>query len=151
VLTSAKRSARMFNERKVIDMDLIPRNLYNLDDIFDHFMPIEKMDPMKCDIYEKDGNYHIELDVPGFKKEDINIEIKDGHLNIVAEKNSEVNDEDKDKKYIRRERSYGKYQRSFAIGEVDPGKITAEFTDGTLKIVVPKQEAVETKRRIEIQ
>lgn len=150
-MTSAKRSVRMFNERKVIDMDLIPRNLYNLDDIFDHFMPIEKMDLMKCDIYEKDRNYHIELDVPGFTKEDINIEIKDGHLNVTAEKNEEVNDENQDKKYIRRERSYGKYQRSFMIGDVDPSNITAEFRDGTLKIVVPKMDAVDTRKRIEIQ
>ncbi len=131
-------------------MDLIPRKFY-LDDIFDDFISSKKEQNMKCDIYEKDGNYHIEMDVPGFKKEDISIEASDGYLTIKAEKNNENNEEDEDKNYIRRERSYGAYERSFYLGDLDQDKVEAEFKDGILKISVPKKEEVNNKKMIEIK
>lgn len=131
-------------------MDLIPRKFY-LDDIFDDFISSKKEQNMKCDIYEKDGNYHIEMDVPGFKKEDISIEASDGYLTIKAEKNSENNEEDENKNYIRRERSYGAYERSFYLGDLDQDKVEAEFKDGILKISVPKKEEVNNKKMIEIK
>ena len=131
-------------------MDLIPRKFY-LDDIFDDFMISNKEQKMKCDIYEKDGDYHIEMDIPGFDKNDISVEAKDGYLTIKAEKNDEVNEEDNDKNYIRRERSYGKYERSFYLGDLDQDKINAEFKNGMLKIIVPKKEVVENKKVIEIK
>ena len=131
-------------------MDLIPRKFY-LDDIFDDFISSKKEQNMKCDIYEKDGNYHIEMDVPGFKKEDISIEASDGYLTIKAEKNSENNEEDEDKNYIRRERSYGAYERSFYLGDLDQDKVEAEFKDGILKISVPKKDEVNNKKMIEIK
>lgn len=131
-------------------MDLIPRKFY-LDDIFDDFISSKKEQNMKCDIYEKDGNYHIEMDVPGFKKEDISIEASDDYLTIKAEKNSENNEEDEDKNYIRRERSYGAYERSFYLGDLDQDKVEAEFKDGILKISVPKKEEVNNKKMIEIK
>ena len=131
-------------------MDLIPRKFY-LDDIFDDFISSKKEQNMKCDIYEKDGNYHIEMDVPGFKKEDISIEASDGYLTIKAEKNSENNEEDENKNYIRRERSYGSYERSFYLGDLDQDKVEAEFKDGMLKISVPKKEEVNNKKMIEIK
>ena len=106
---------------------------------------------MKCDIYEKDGNYHIEMDVPGFSKEDISVEAKDGYLTISAEKKNEVNEEDEKKNYIRRERVYGKYERTFYVGDLDQDKIDAEFNNGCLKITVPKKEEVENKKVIEIK
>lgn len=131
-------------------MDLIPRKFY-LDDIFDDFLTTKKEQTMKCDIYEKDGSYHIEMDVPGFSKEDISVETKDGYLTISAEKNNEVNEEDEKKNYIRRERVYGKYERSFYVGDLDQDKIDAEFNNGCLKITVPKKEEVENKKVIEIK
>ena len=131
-------------------MDLIPRKFY-LDDIFDDFISSKKEQNMKCDIYEKDGNYHIEMDVPGFKKEDISIEASDGYLTIKAEKNSENNEKDENKNYIRRERSYGAYERSFYLGDLDQDKVEAEFKDGMLKISVPKKEEVNNKKMIEIK
>ena len=131
-------------------MDLIPRKFY-LDDIFDDFISSRKDQYMKCDIYEKDGNYHIEMDVPGFKKEDISIKASDGYLTIKAEKNSENNEEDEDKNYIRRERSYGAYERSFYLGDLDQDKVEAEFKEGILKISVPKKEEVNNKKMIEIK
>ena len=128
---------------------LIPRRFY-LDDIFDDFMPSRRNDNMKCDIYEKDGNYHIEMDIPGFKKEDISIEVDDGYLTIEAEKNIENNEENEDRNYIRRERSYNSYKRSFYLGDLDQDSIEAKFNDGMLNITVPKKELTSNKKKIDI-
>lgn len=129
-------------------MNLIPKNFY-LDDIFDDFVPTFNNNKMKCDIYEKGGDYHIEMDIPGFDKDDIKIESKDGYLTITAEKTMEDNDEDKN--YIRRERSYGKYSRTFYLGNFDDTDVEAEFKNGMLKIKVPKKEAKDEKNYIEIK
>lgn len=131
-------------------MDLMPRKFY-LDDIFDDFISSRKDQHMKCDIYEKGGDYHIEMDIPGFNKDEISVETKDGYLTITAEKKSEVNEDDKEKNYIRRERSYGKYERSFYLGDLDEDKIDATFENGMLKLVVPKKEEVDSKKVIEIK
>ena len=131
-------------------MDLMPRKFY-LDDIFDDFISSRKEQSMKCDIYEKDGDYHIEMDIPGFNKDEISVETKDGYLTIKDEKKNEVNEEDKEKNYIRRERTYGKYERSFYLGDLDEDKIDASFENGMLKLVVPKKEEVDTKKVIEIK
>ena len=104
---------------------------------------------MQCDIYEKDNNINIEMDIPGFNKEDINIEINKGNLVVTAEKNE---DENEDKKYLRRERKfYGKYQRSFYLGEIDEENIEASFENGILKISIPKKTEEEAKKLIEIK
>ena len=131
-------------------MDLMPRKFY-LDDIFDDFISSRKEQYMKCDIYEKGGNYHIEMDIPGFKKDVTSVETKDGYLTITAEKKDEVNEDDKEKNYIRRERTYGKYQRSFYLGDLDEENIDASFENGMLKIEVPKKEEVDSKKVIEIK
>ena len=130
-------------------MGLVPRSYCG--EIFDDFMPRVKEEHMKCDIYEKDGDYHIEMDVPGFDKKEIKIEAKNDYLTITAEKNNEVNEEDKEKKYIHRERSYGKFQRSFYLQDLDGDKVSAEFNNGVLKIVVPKKDENEEKKYIEIK
>ncbi|MDD2377972.1 MAG: Hsp20/alpha crystallin family protein [Bacilli bacterium] len=129
-------------------MSLISRNFY-LDDLFDDFITSTKGNDMKCDIYEKEGDYHIEMDIPGFDKNDISIECNNGYLTITAEKQAESNDETKN--YIRRERKYGKYQRSFYLGDMESDNINAEFKDGLLKISIPKKEEIETKKVIEIK
>lgn len=128
-------------------MNLIPRKFY-LDDIFDDLVTSGN-NSMKCDIYEKNGDYHIEMDIPGFSKKDISIEAKNGYLTITASKENEENDEEKN--YVRRERSYGRYERSFYLGDLDDENIEAEFKDGILKIKVPKKEATENKKFIEIK
>lgn len=128
-------------------MSLVPRR-YFLNDMFDDFMPI-KDDAMKCDIYEKNGDYHIEMDIPGYSKEDIKVEVNDDTLTIVAEKNEEINEEDKN--YIHRERSYGRYQRTFSLKDLDSKNIDAEFNNGVLKITVPKKEETDNKKIIEIR
>ena len=104
-------------------MSLIPRSFY-LDDIFDDLgRSTLKSNDMKCDVYEKDGNYNIEMDIPSYEKKDIKIECNDGVLIISAEKSSEVNEEDKDKKYIRRERVYGKVSRTFSFTDINEDAI----------------------------
>lgn len=115
----------------------------------DMFDTVEYDDAMKCDIYEENGVVNIELDVPGFDKKDINIELHKGNLTITATKEESTKD---NKKYYRRERSfYGRYQRSFYLGEVDEEKIDASFKDGILKITVPKEEEKNNKKMIEIK
>lgn len=127
-------------------MNLIPRR-YFLDDFFDDF-DVKTTTNMKCDIYEKDGNYFIEMDIPGFKKEDIDVSCDKGYLTINAK--HEESSDDEGKNYIRKERSYGSFSRQFYIGDVSQEQIKAEFSNGILKVVVPKQEEVNTKKKIEI-
>ena len=104
---------------------------------------------MKCDVYEKDGNYNIEVDIPGFKKEDIKVEAKDGYLTITAEKKEQEDEENKN--YICHERRYGKYERSFYLGDLKTDDISAKFENGILKVRVPKVEESENKKLIEIE
>lgn len=130
-------------------MDLIPRGFFT-NDLFDDFS-ISKENNMKCDIYEKDGNYHIEMDIPGFNKEDIKVEAKNDYLTITAEKTSENNNDDCDRNYVHRERTYGKYQRSFYLNGLDSENIDAEFNGGVLKIMVPKKDDNDNKKYIEIK
>ncbi len=131
-------------------MNIIPKKYY-LDDFFDDFLANSNSEKnaMKCDIYEKGGDYHIEMDVPGFDKKDISINVDNGYLTITAEKQNEEKDEEKN--YIRRERSYGKYERSFYLGDLETDGIKAEFNNGMLKLTVPKKEVVDTKKKIEIE
>ena len=137
-------------------MALIPRFMLN-DSLLDDFMfPTVKESnfrKMKCAIYEKEGTYYLEMDVPGFDKNDVNIEIDDNdYLIITAEKSIENNEEDESKNYIRKERSYGKYQRSFYIGNVDKNAIEASFENGILKVAMPKKEEEKSStQRIEIK
>ncbi len=127
---------------------MLPRKMF-LDDMFDNFLESESP-KMRCDIYEANNAYNLELDMPGFNKNDINIEYNKGTMTISAKKVQEVNDEDKDKKYIRRERFCGEVSRSFYLGEIDEEAIKAEFKDGTLKVTAPKKQENTSKKIINI-
>ena len=103
---------------------------------------------MKCDIYEKDGNYVIEMDVPGYKKEDINMELEDGYLKISAEKKSDEEEKDS-KKYVRRERHcYSRCERQFYVGNISEDDIKAKFNNGILEISVPKEEEKKESKKV---
>lgn len=132
-------------------MNLIPRDFFFDDDFDKMFLANPKRNEMKCDIYEDKNEYHIDMDIPGYDKKDINIEVKDGYLTVKASKKTEENEENKKKHYIRRERSYGEYERSFALGDVDSDKINAKFDKGILSITIPKQEVIENKKTIAIE
>lgn len=128
-------------------MNLVPRKFF-LDDFFDDLEP-RTYGNMKCDIYEKENNYVIEMDIPGFDKKDIDIDFDNGYLTISASKENSVDEEDKN--YIRKERSYGKYQRQFYMGDIEEEQIKAEFNNGILKVIAPKKEEIITKKKIEIE
>lgn len=128
---------------------MLPSRIF-FDNFLDDFEDNKFKKMMRCDIYEKDGNYNIVMDIPGFSKEDINIECDNGIINISCERNEEDNEED-DKKYIRRERKFEKCERSFNFGDIKEDEISAEYNDGTLTLVIPKAEKVETKKNIEIK
>ena len=131
-------------------MSLLPEKFY-LDDFFEDFVPMPKMpkNEMKCDIYEKGGEVHIELDVPGFNKEDVKVDLDDGILTIAASKHEDK--EEKEKNYYRKERSFGSFKRQFNVGNVKENDINAKFYNGVLKISFPKEEQKQSKKFIAIQ
>ena len=109
---------------------------------------------MKTDIREHDGGYELDVDIPGFKKDEINVELENGYLTISAAKGLDKDEQDKKGKYIRRERYAGAMQRSFYVGdEVTQEDIKARFEDGILRLSIPKKDAqaVETKKTIAIE
>jgi len=97
------------------------------------------------DLYEKDEHFIIKAELPGVKKDDIKVDLKDRVLTLSGERT--YDNEVKEENYYRRERSYGKFQRAFTLpAEVDPEKIKAEFKDGVLQIEVPKPENKKAKQ-----
>ena len=145
-------------------MILMPRDNFNIfDDVFEdpffrgpehgrgHRPPEERL--MRTDIKDKGDNYEVQVELPGYNKDNISINIEDGYLNIHAkiEKNEEKKD---DEKFVRKERFYGECSRSFYIGEdVLEDSIKAKFTDGILTIDIPKKqiEDKKTSKCIEIE
>lgn len=106
----------------------------------------------RTDIKKQDGNYILEAELPGFKKEDISIDIDKECLTISAEHKSEENEDDKDKGFIRRERYYGSYSRSFNIKGINGDAISASYNDGVLTLTMPeKTPEIPAARRLEIQ
>ena len=96
---------------------------------------------MKTDVRETDGSYELDIDLPGFKKDEIKVQLKDGYLTISAAKGVNNDQKDKDGNYIRRERYSGSMSRSFYVGEnVTQEDVHAKYEDGILKLTVPKKE-----------
>ena len=129
------------------------------DDAFDamFFDPIftkKSSNIMKTDVTEKDGNYLLDMELPGYGKEDIKIELKDGYLNVSASKNTSNEEKDDKGNVIRQERYTGSCSRSFYVGDgVKETDIKAKFENGELKIVVPVDapKEVEEKKFIAIE
>ena len=97
---------------------------------------------MKTDIRETDGSYELDVDLPGFKKDEIQVQLKDGYLVLSAAKGLDKDEKDKEGNYIRRERYAGSMCRSFYVGEeVTQEDIKGEYKHGILKLFVPKKEA----------
>jgi len=96
---------------------------------------------MKTDIKEKEDSYELAIDLPGFSKEDIKIQLEDGFLTVMGEKSLDKDEKDKDGQYIRRERYCGQCSRSFYVGEnITEEDISAKLEDGILKLCVPKRD-----------
>ena len=95
---------------------------------------------MKTDIREKDDSYELDVDLPGFKKDEIKVQLKDGYLTLSAAKGLDKDEQDKKGNYIRRERYAGTMSRSFYVGEdVTQEDIHAKYEDGILRLSVPKK------------
>ena len=95
---------------------------------------------MKTDVRETEDTYEVDMDLPGFKKDEINVDLKNGYLTVSAAKGLDKDEKDKNGKYIRRERYTGAMSRSFYVGDVAPEDVKAKFEDGILQISLPKAE-----------
>ncbi len=136
-----------------------------VDDMFDDFFTprvpataqtqVNKTGLMNTDVKEYDDRYELEIDLPGYKKEDVQATLKDGYMTITAQHEENHDEKDDDGRYIRRERYSGHCSRSFYVGEiVTEEDIQAKFVDGILKIDIPKKEAkpeIEERKTISIQ
>ena len=130
-------------------MKLVPRNNNLGFSLFDNMFDDMFRDPfftnsnntklMKTDIQEKDNNYILDMDLPGYEKEDIKAQLKDGYLTITAQKNTSNDDKDEEGNYIRRERYCGKCSRSFYVGDSIKEDIKANFNNGILELTFPKE------------
>lgn len=117
---------------------MLPIRTFN--DVFD----LDFTEKGNCDIYLEDGKYHVEMDLPGYNKEDIHLEAHKGSIIITAKK--ETKEEEKEgKKYVRRERTFGRIERSFYLGDIDDENISAEFKDGILKVTIPTKAEPDKK------
>lgn len=102
---------------------------------------------MKTDVRETDNTYELDVDLPGFKKDEVQLDLKDGYLTISAAKGLDKDQEDKKGKYIRQERYAGACSRSFFVGEeIEPRDVSAKFEDGILRVSLPKQVKKELPR-----
>ena len=132
-------------------MMLVPRkNSFDLFDNFfdDGFFPPKEKNLMKTDIKELKDKYLVDVDLPGFEKENINLSLKNGYLDITAKSEQSKNEDEEN--YIRRERFFGECSRSFYVGDdITEEDIDAEFKNGILKITIPKKE--ETNKTNEIK
>lgn len=109
---------------------------------------------MKTDVKETDSSYEVDIDLPGFKKDEINAKLENGYLTISAAKGLDKDEKDKKGKYIRKERYAGAMSRSFYVGDaVTQEDIKAKYEDGILKLAIPKKDAkaVENKSYIAIE
>ena len=120
------------------------------DDVFDSMSAFNRHNPlygkhgknmMKTDVRETDHSYELDIDLPGFKKDEVKVDLKNGYLTISAAKSLDKESEKKNERYIRKERYAGKMARSFYVGEdVEPKDVSAKFEDGILKVSLPKAQ-----------
>lgn len=127
------------------------------DDFFNNFFSEDTFTPMilkntnfKVDVKETENEYLVEADLPGINKDNISLEYENNYLTVTAKRENTVEDKS-NSNYVRRERSYGEFKRSFYIDNVDENSVNASFADGVLRITLPKkQKGKASKRRIDI-
>ena len=141
-------------------MKFFPRTTSLFDDMFDDmftspFFANRSDMAMKTDITEKDGSYMLDMELPGCKKEDIHLELKDGYLNIQASRTENKDEKDNNGKYVHRERYTGQCSRSFYVGkELEHEDIHAKYDNGVLTVTFPKEakkKVPEEKKFISIE
>ena len=107
---------------------------------------------MKTDVRETEDSYELDVDLPGFKKDEVNVELKNGYLTIQAAKGLDKDQTDKKGKYIRQERCAGACSRTFYVGDgVEPEDVTARFENGILQLSIPKKERKQLPKNSTIQ
>ena len=107
---------------------------------------------MKTDVRETEGSYELDVDLPGFKKDEVNVELNNGYLTIEAAKSLDKDDTDKQGRYIRQERYAGMMQRSFYVGEhITEEDVKASYESGVLHLVIPKKDAPKMPEKKVIQ
>lgn len=136
-------------------------NLFNDDWMNFSFPDVDKalygknaQNVMKTDVKETENSYEVDIDLPGFKKDEISAQLENGYLTIRASKGLDKEEKSKEGKYIRKERYAGSMSRSFYVGEeVRQEDIKAKYEDGILKLAIPKKDtkAVETNKYISIE
>lgn len=138
---------------------IAPYRSYDLMNVFrdfekDFFGTELPANTFKVDIYDKGDKLILEAEMPGFKKEEIKIDIENGYLKLSAEHSKENQEESEDKgvKYIRRERSYGSFTRTFNLEDINSDDIEAEYNNGILVITLPKKiPETPASKRLEIK
>ena len=140
---------------------LVPYNrknhsVYNpfqdFDDLERAFFSDRSLGELKTDIKDTGDSYTLEADLPGFKKEDIHVDVKDNTLSITAERHSEFEQKEKKNSFLRCERSFGSYSRSFDLSGVKAAEIKAKYENGVLKLTMPKKEnTLPEARHLEIE
>ncbi|MEE0183711.1 MAG: Hsp20/alpha crystallin family protein [Lachnospira sp.] len=136
-------------------------NLFNDDGMDFGFPEVDKAlygkhasHEMKTDVKETDSGYEVDIDLPGFKKDEINVQLDNGYLSISAAKGLDKEEKNKEGKYIRKERYAGAMSRSFYVGDaLTQEDIKAKYESGILRLSIPKKEAkqVEATKRIAIE
>ena len=116
------------------------------------FFDTNVLDEFKTDIKDEGDRYELEADLPGFDKKDIHLDVNGDTLTIHAERKAEQEEKDDKNNYVRCERSFGSYSRSFDVSGIDCANIKAGYKDGVLTLTLPKQKKEEpTGRRLEIE
>lgn len=123
----------------------------DFDDVFSARNPLygkHARNMMKTDVRDVGDHYELDIDLPGFKKDEIHAELENGYLTISAEKSLDKDEKDKAGHYIRRERSFGRSSRTFFVGDgVKESDIKAKYADGILKLSIPKKELPQSENK----
>ena len=148
--TNDRRDLEVRNNREHYDLfDPFFDDFFRFPPMHREFRELERV--MKTDVKENDKNYELEVELPGFKKEDVSIDIDNGYLTITASKNSNVSEKDNNGNFVRKERHMGKCTRSFYVGNIDENLVEAKLENGVLNIIVPKENPTPKQKRIEIK
>lgn len=132
------------------EMEELERNFFA--DPFGDFFDRQDLAEFKTDVLDEGDHYELEADLPGFDKKDIKLELQGDNLVINAERHSNAEEKNKDGKVVRMERSYGSYQRSFNVSQIDTDHIKAAYENGVLKLTLPKlQSQIPESRILEIE
>ncbi len=147
-----------FGSRKDLAAGNAPRSIWDVfnepffhDDFFPTMSDFNTAGGMRVDVKDNGDSFELTADLPGMRKEDVNLTYQNGYLTIAAVQQKENSEQDDKGNYIRRERRIGSVSRSFYIDNIDESKIDAEFKDGVLTVKLPKSAEVQHSATINIR